>query len=129
MESERAQERLPFEYEVAEDDGSITSQGGLPLVVETMRALGISQAVEREFGAGKRRREHDAVGMVEAFVTLMAMGGECLDDFRILAEDGALSRLMERTFPSPETARRYLYDFHDEELIEKAQASLPAGEG
>ncbi len=128
MKTERAQKRLPFEYDVAEDDGSITSHGGLPLVVETMRALGISKAVEKEVGVGKRRREHDAVAMVEAFVTLMAIGGDCLDDFRVLTEDRALSRLMERTFPSPETARRFLYDFHDEELIQKAQSSLPAGE-
>lgn len=128
MKTERAQERLPFEYEVAEDDGSITSQGGLPLVVETMRALGISKAVEKELGDGKRRREHDAVAVVEGFVTLMAMGGDCLDDFRLLVEDRALSRLMERAFPSPETARRYLYGFHDEALIKKAQESLRSGE-
>jgi hypothetical protein len=84
MKTERAQGRLSFEYEVAEDDGSITSYGGLPLVVETMRAFGISRAVEKELGAGRRQRVHDAVAMVEAFVTLLAVGGDCLDDFRLL---------------------------------------------
>lgn len=128
MTTEEAQGRLPFEYETAEDDGTITSHGGLPLVAETMRALGISEAARRELKQPGRRREHDAALMVEAFVTLMAMGGECLDDFKLLVEDSALRRLMDRSFPSPETARRFLYGFHDDALVQKAAEELPAGE-
>ena len=125
---ERHQGRLPFEYAVAEDEGTVTAYGGLPLVVDTMRSLQLDDAIREHMALGERARKHDAVGLVEGHVLLMAAGGECLDDFAMLSKDKALSRLIDRELPSPETARRFLYEFHDETLIEAAKAALPAGE-
>ena len=33
---------LPFAIEVVDDDATLTAHAGLPLVLETMRALGLS---------------------------------------------------------------------------------------
>src|SRR6516162_3644727 len=108
------QGKLAFEYTAEETSDSVTAYGGLPLVVETMRALGVSEAARTHLTIAKNRREHDEAAMVESFVALMASGGDCLDDMKVLAEDEPLSRLMGRHFPSPETARRFLYAFHDD---------------
>jgi len=122
------QGRLPFEYEVIKDEGTVTSYGGLPLVVDTMRSLGLDESVRRHVELGKRSRQFDEASLVEAFVLLMAAGGDCLDDFKVLSEDRALCRLLDRQLPSPETARKFLYEFHDDALVEAARAALPAGE-
>jgi hypothetical protein len=119
------QGKLPFEYTADDTSDSVTAYGGLPLVVETMRALGVSDSVKKHLAIAKNRREHDEVAMVESFVALMAAGGDCLDDMTVLTEDEALARLMNRRFPSPETARRFLYAFHDDAKI--AAAAKAAG--
>ena len=65
--------------------------------------------------------------MVESFVVLNAAGGECLEDFGHLREDGGLAELLGHEIPSPEAARKFLYQFHDAEWIEEAQAQRPWG--
>jgi hypothetical protein len=124
----KSQERLPFEYEAVEDDGSVTSYGGLPLVCDTMRALGVTSAAQKHIDMNKRSRLFDEATMVESFVLLFAAGGDCLDDFSILKEDKALCRLLGRELPSPEAARKFLYAFHDDALVQQAQQQLPAHE-
>jgi hypothetical protein len=59
--------------------------------------------------------------MVESFVVLNAVGGECFDDFQRLREDPGLSEMMGHGIPSPEAARKFLYQFHKEEKIEEAK--------
>jgi len=58
---------------------------------------------------------------------LLASGGDCLDDIGVLRADRGLARLLERELPSADVLRRFLYGFHDERLIEQAQAQRPAG--
>lgn len=124
----RAQEKLSFEYEVVPDKGQVTSYGGLPLVLDAMRALGVSQSVRKHVKVKKRQCEHEEAEVIEALVLTLAAGGECIDDVAMLGADKALMRLLERNFPSPETARKFLYAFHDEKLMEKAKADLAPGE-
>jgi Transposase DDE domain group 1 len=59
--------------------------------------------------------------MVESFVVLNALGGECLDDFQHLREDAGLKEMLGHEIPSPEAARQFLYQFHAEEKIEEAR--------
>jgi hypothetical protein len=125
----RAQEKLSFEYEVVPDKGQVTSYGGLPLVLDAMRALGVSQSIKKHVRVKKRQSAHDEAKVFEALVLTLVAGGECLDDLAMLGADKALLRLLGwESFPSPETARKLLYAFHDEKLIEKAKAALPSGE-
>jgi hypothetical protein len=59
--------------------------------------------------------------MVESFVLLNAVGGECCDDFERLREDPGLSELIGHGVPSPAVARKFLNQFHEEEKIEAAK--------
>ena len=52
------QGRLSFEYETVEDDGSVTSYGGLPLVAEAMRAWGVEASIRRHVAIRQRGSRH-----------------------------------------------------------------------
>jgi hypothetical protein len=112
--------RLGFEYEVSQE-GNVTAWGGLPLVAEVLAALKVDEAVERHVKLRPGRREFDAAWLVTSLVLLLAAGGDCLDDVQVLREDEALRKLLGKRLPSPETLRQFLYEFHDEALVEAAQ--------
>jgi hypothetical protein len=59
---------------------------------------------------------------------LHALGGDCLEDFDRLREDAGLKEMLGHELPSPEAARKFLYQFHDEREVERAQAELPVGQ-
>ncbi|MBM4361424.1 MAG: hypothetical protein FJ104_01995 [Deltaproteobacteria bacterium] len=67
------------------------------------------------------------VEKVEALVLLLAAGGDCIDDIRTLAADEGLCRLLSRQLPAADTRRLFLYEFHDESLIERARRLRPSG--
>jgi len=64
---------------------------------------------------------------VESFLILNAAGGECLDDLGPLRQDG-VRELIGHDLPSPEAAWKFLYQFHEERLIEQAQQRLLPGQ-
>ncbi len=106
-------------YELERDaklDG-VTAHGGLPVVAEAYRAFGVGRSVGQHLHVKQRRRGFDEATLVESFLELLAAGGECLDDFAVLAQDHGLVRLLEHPWPSPEAARRFLYAFHDEHVV------------
>jgi hypothetical protein len=119
---------LPYGVEVVAEAGAVTAHGGLGLVVEAMRALGVSHAIKRHVRIRQRARGNDEVAMIEAVVMLLAAGGECLDDIAVLRTDAGLCRLVERALPSPDALRRFLYEFHDPELIECARRERAPGQ-
>ena len=73
-------------------------------------------------GSKERERGYDEATMVESFVVLNAVGGECRDDFARLREDPGLSELIGHGTPSPAAARKFLNQFYDEAKIEEAKA-------
>lgn len=116
---------LGFEIDPTGEVDDVTARAGLPLVVETMRALGLDAAVTDHVHVRQRRSGFTEVEMVEAFVLLLASGGDCLDDFSVLGGDQGLLRLLEKEkLPSPDSARQFLRSFHDEALRVAARASL-----
>lgn len=100
---------------------TLTALGGVPLVVQTFRSLGLPARVREHVRIQARERGYDEATMVESFVVLNAVGGECFDDFQRLREDPGLSELIGHGIPSPEAARQFLYQFHGEEKIEEAK--------
>jgi hypothetical protein len=112
---------LPYGVEVVEEAGAVTARGGLPLVVEAMRALGVSRALKEHVRIRQRARGTNEVAMIEALIMLLAGGGECIDDMAVLRADHGLCRLLDRPLPSPDAVRRFLYAFHDPELIAQAR--------
>jgi DDE family transposase len=119
---------LGFEYEQSEPDERVTARAGIPLLVDAFRALGLAQSARDNLHLKQRQRGLDEAQYVESFVILNASGGECLDDFAQLRQDHGLEALIGYQLPSPEAARKFLNQFHDEEKIEQARGQLALGE-
>jgi len=124
---------LLFEIDPEPLPETLTALGGVPLVVQAFRSLGLPASVNQHVQIKQRQRGYDEATFVESFAILHAVGGECLEDFERLREDAGLSELIGHGVPSPEAARKFLYEFHEEEKIEEAKrrrgpeeiASLP----
>jgi hypothetical protein len=92
----------------------VTAHAGLPLVIEAFRALGLPQAIREHLHFKQRVRGYSEATCVETLVALLAAGGECVDDVRVLHADGGLQRLWgRRALPAAETLRAFLNRFHD----------------
>lgn len=119
---------LPYHVEVAEGTDTVTGRAGLPLVIETLRALGLAEVIAAQVKVRERASGYTETEKIEALVLLLAAGGDCLDDIAVLQADGGLRRLVGRKFPSADALRHFLYAFHDDRLIARAQAQRPAGQ-
>jgi hypothetical protein len=67
--------------------------------------------------------------MVESFVLLSALGGECIEDMERLRQDEGLEALLGYRPPAAETARQWLDKFHNDSLMEgepRQQSFIPA---
>lgn len=95
--------------------------------LQAFRSLDLPRSVGRHVSVKQRQRGLDEASYVESFVILKAAGGECLDDFARLRQDGVRG-LIGHELPSPEAARKFLYQFHDEQFIEQAQQRLLPGQ-
>jgi hypothetical protein len=108
---------LPFQLIQETSKVLITSFGGLPLVMETFRALGLPQSIHKHLAVLQRQGRYHEADYVESFVSLFAAGGDCVDDFELLRRDEGLKKLGLRV-PSPEAVRFFLNAFHQEEGLE-----------
>lgn len=116
---------LPFMIEQAKRD-DVTARAGLPLVVETMRALGVKELAGTALPPPKRRRGFAPGEKLEALVTLLAAGGDRVEDVRVLAEDKGLEKLLGGPFPSPDALLDFLTQFHDPKCWEERPAGKKA---
>ena len=106
----------------------LTALGGIPLLVQAFGSLGLPASGQRPVRVKERQRGYDEATRVESFVVLNAAGGECLEGFGHLREDGGLAELLGHEIPSPEAARKLWYQFQDAERIEAAQEQRPLGQ-
>jgi len=104
----------------------VTALGGIPLLVRAARSLDVPGSVGRHLRLKERERGFDEATYVESFLVLNAVGGDCLEDFDQLREDAGLAEMLGHGIPSAEAARKFLYQFHEEEKIEQAQQGLTA---
>src|SRR4051812_41707631 len=109
---------LPYTIEVVDDDATLTGHAGLPLVLETMRALGVSEVLHGSLGIRQRRSGATDAEKAEALVLLMAAGGESVDDIEVLRTDKGLQRLCGR-LSSADVLLTFLHAFHDDRLIDE----------
>lgn len=109
---------LPFVVEMADRD-DVTARAGLPLVVETFRALHLGPVACEALPAAKKLGGFDAAAKLEALATLIAAGGDRIEDIRILGDDKGLCRLLGGPLPSPDALLDFLGQFHDAELLEQ----------
>lgn len=119
---------LPIEIDPEPGEEKLTALGGIPLLVQAYRSLGVGASVRQHVQIKQRQRGYDESSFVESFVILNAVGGECLDDFERLREDGGLAEMIGHELPSADAARRFLYEFHQEERIDQAREQLRLGQ-
>ena len=81
---------LPFQLDPEPATETLTSYGGVPLVVQAFRSLGLPQAIQQHVRIKERERGYDEATFIESFVILNAVGGECLEDFEQLRADQGL---------------------------------------
>ena len=119
-----------FLFEIDEEplEECLTALAGLALFVRTVRSLDVPGSVKRNLALKQRERGFDEPTYIESFLVLNAVGGDCLDDFERLREDPGLADLLGHPVPSPEAARKFLYQFHEAKKIEQAQQLLPVGQ-
>jgi hypothetical protein len=122
-----AEGELLFELDAEPLEETVTAYGGIPVFLQAARSLEVGVRVNRHLRLKQRQRGLDEASYVESFLVLNALGGECLDDFDRLREDDGLREMLGHEVPSPEAARKFLYQFHDEEKLEQAQSELRAG--
>jgi DDE family transposase len=116
-----------FEIDAEPLEECVTALGGVPLLVRAARSLDVPGRVQRHVQVKQRQRGFDEASYVESFLVLNAVGGDCLEDFDQLREDAGLAEMLGHAVPSAEAARKFLYQFHDEEKMEQAQQELAPG--
>jgi len=107
---------IEFEAGLAEE---VTAHAGVALLVETARRSGVITAVDRALPAKINPKGLTQGQLVESFVLLSALGGECLDDLQKLRQDQGLAVLIGYQLPAPSTARGFLELSHDEQALAK----------
>ena len=115
-----------FELDEQALEETVTALGGVPLFVRAVRSLDVPGSVKRHVHVKQRDRGFDEATYVESFLVLNAVGGDCVEDFARLQEDGGLAEMLGHPVPSPAAALKFLYHFHDEDTIEQAQQELKA---
>jgi hypothetical protein len=116
---------LPFVFEQAKRHG-VTGRAGLPLVVETMRAMGVDEVAAEQLPEPRRDRGFAPEEKLEAIVTLIAAGGDRVEDVRVLAEDKGLEKLLGAPLPSPDALLDFLGQFHDPKCCDDRPADKKA---
>lgn len=94
-----------------------TPWAGVSLLVELSRATGIWAVADKVLPAKRSSKGLTQGQMVESFMLLSALGGECLEDMQHLRDDEGLVAIAGYGLPAPETARQWLDKFHDESLM------------
>ena len=94
---------LPFQLIQDASRVLLTSFGGLPLVMETFRALGLPESIQKRLPLFKRQGRYEVADYVESFISVFAAGGNYVDDFEMLRTDEGLKKLGLHV-PSPEAA-------------------------
>ena len=84
---------------------TLTALGGIPLVVQAFRSLGLPRSVKNHVRVKERERGYDEARFAESFVILNAAGG-----------DTCLERGLGFKLPKVGAVRSFLQRFHDEAL-------------
>jgi hypothetical protein len=95
----------------------VTPHAGVALLLELGRRSGVMAAAERYLPAKRSAKGLGQGQLVESFVVLSALGGECIDDFEGLRRDYGLQALLGYQLPAAATARQWLDRFHEAALV------------
>jgi hypothetical protein len=145
---------LGFKYEEERHDTGMTGLAGLPIYMDLMHAMGLSEMIGRHLRV-KERGWTDAQ-MILSLMLLNIAGGDCVEDLRTVQKDEGFCTILRRveqrgmrrserreverrwrkerwrSVPSSSAAFRYLSAFHDgaeEKKREEGKAFIPAANG
>ena len=96
-----------------------TPWGGASLLVDLFRKVEMDRLANHVLPAKRSSKGLNQGQMVESFVLLSSLGGECIDDMQHLRDDEGFTGILGYKPPAPETARQWLDGFHDEALMTK----------
>jgi hypothetical protein len=96
----------------------VTPHAGSALLIELGRRSGVIGAAEQSLPAKRSPKGLRPGELIESFVVLSALGGECLDDFDRLRRDRGLAALLGYDLPAASTARQVLDRFHEPAAVE-----------
>jgi hypothetical protein len=126
---------LGFKYEEEKHDTGMTGLAGLPVYLDLMHAMGLSELIKKHLQV-KQRGWTDAQ-MVSSLMLLNIAGGDCVEDLSTVEKDEGFCKILRRveqqgmrrterreierrwrkdrwrSVPSPSAAFRYLSAFHD----------------
>jgi len=132
---------LGFKYEAEKHDTGMTGLAGLPIYLDLVQAMGLSEQIGRHLRV-KQRGWTDAQ-MVLSLILLNIAGGDCVEDLGRVEKDEGFCRVLRRverqgkrrserreierrwqkerrrSVPSSSAAFRYLSAFHDLDQEEK----------
>ena len=94
-----------------------TAWGGVTLLIDLFRMLELDRIANRVLPTKKSSKGLEQGQMLESFILLSALGGECLEDMKRLRDDAGLEEILGYRPPAAETARQWLDLFHDEKLL------------
>jgi hypothetical protein len=96
---------------------AMTPWAGVGLLIETMRQTQVTGKADKVLPLKRSSKGLSSGQMLECFVLLSTLGGDCVEDMEVLRRDEALPQMLGYAIPAPETARQWLDRFHDEELM------------
>jgi len=85
---------LGFKYEEEKHDTGMTSMAGLPVYLDLMHAMGLSELIGCHLQV-KERGWTDAQ-MVSSLIMLNLAGGDCVEDLRKVEKDEGFCRILRR---------------------------------
>ncbi len=95
----------------------MTPWAGVAPLVEAMRKTEVTSKADKVLPLKRSSKGLTSGQMLECFVLLTTLGGECLEDMERLRRDDVLAQMLGYAIPAPETARQWLDRFHDEEAM------------
>lgn len=98
------QTAFDFKLEITSRNSSVTSFGGLPLLRQALRKLGLVEEMRKFF---LKQKGHADEVILEALILLLAAGGRSLSDWAYLSGEIGFQRIYD-ICPSVDTLERYL---------------------
>jgi len=100
-------------------EAAMTPWAGVAVLIEAMRQIEVTSKADKVLGLKRSRKGLSSGQMVEAFVLLSTLGGDCIEDMERLRQDDALPQMLGYSIPAPATARQWLDRFHKEESMKE----------
>jgi hypothetical protein len=101
-----------FSFKVKSTDTPVISFSGLPLLATLAHSLGLFQRLASDLHLRRRNRGYNDAEKTLSLALLLAAGGQCLEDIRVLQRDRGLVRVFGRPLPSDITLGNFLRAFN-----------------